>query len=59
MLAEFSGFTNMAKVILKVIGLLVVLGVLALRAAEVAGSKDGLWQGYPHSGFCPECPVSF
>lgn len=33
------------------------LVVIVLRALEVAGSEDGLWQEYPHSGFTPDCPT--
>lgn len=47
----------MAKVIFQALGLLVVLGVLALRAVEVLGSEDGLWQERPHTGFQPDCPT--
>lgn len=38
--------------------LLCSLPFVVARVVEVSESDEGLWQTYPHSGFCPDAPSS-
>lgn len=51
--------TDLFKVLLLIyliIFLLLGAPFVILRIVEVCDSEAGLWQTYPHSGFCPDSP---
>lgn len=49
-------FCKKLLMIYAIVFVIAALPFVLMRTVEVFGSEEGLWQRYPHSGFCPDSP---